>query len=284
MSDTVLPRLRVVCRLSGGSNDKPRPEWFSKRLCVDSLLSAAEELRRANTVVELWLAVDVRSDIDAQAVRARYGRHFDRILPIAGGSAAKSWRATLNLPGLVEGADLVYFVEDDHLHRPDALVRLVHGDAAYRFAYSSDEDLAPHRATVRDGWSTVGSGVTSFAVMTAVLRKDLRLHRCMSRSGRGWDEVTFRALGGGAPEALGSGIRYVASPMADPASRTMMGFIGGIRHSLFRAFAILAGQAHKRVISGLTPPAATHAEPALLASGTDWAAVADAVASRKQEG
>lgn len=274
MSQAASTRLRVVCRLSGGSNNKVRPAWFDKSTCVDSLLVAAAELRRVTDGAELWLAVDVMSDIDLEAVRAKYGRHFDRLLPIAGGSAAKSWRATLNLPGLAEDADLVYFVEDDHLHRPDALVRLVDGDADYRFAYSSDADLAPHANTVSDGWSVVGSGVTSFAVTAPVLRKDIRLHKLMSHSGRGWDEVTFRALGGGAPEALGSGVPYVALPLSDRSSRSAKGLIGGARHSIFRAFALCAGRRKQRTIRALVPAAATHAEPALLASGTDWVGVA----------
>lgn len=269
--------LRVFVRVTPSVNKKSRPDWYDPAVGVASLCDAVESARRSGVDVVSHACVDTSSLRPLMGAVQEQLSRFDHVVEIRGGSAAKSWRALLrHVRRTVKfsDGDGLYFAEDDHLHTPDSLLTVgAAGD--YQFLYASEPDLESSTATDLPNWRAVNSGITSFGVRGRIFRADWKVHYFMSMGGGAWDELTCRALGNGAVDPFGRGLKYIMGAFK-PVPRTARGLLAALRQSVFRLIALLIGKVgQRRVMLTPTPAVATHAESGLLAPGVDWNLVAN---------
>ena len=268
-------QLRVILRLTPSENRKNRPDWYSKETSLRSLLVAIEHARAAHIDVTLLAVIDISSGQSLSPGTATLiEESADAVMPITGGTAGKSWRPVVRLVRDVvpfADDDLIYFIEDDYLHVPDALMTLVKGETEYRLLYAHERDHGkidePH-----NGWAHVPGGTSSFAVTGAAFRSDAPLHIFFSHGGGAWDELSWRALGS---HATKPGVSYVTWPFTRASKWSRRWGLRPIRHAVFRALALAASCLRNRSISVTVPFKATHAEADLLAAGEDWAVQAE---------
>jgi len=273
--DASRPVLYVVLRTTPSENRKNRPEWYSKARCISSIIAAADRARSAGHDVRVIAAVDVSSGLRMPPAASRLLDRTDGILVVRGGTAAKSWRPVIRAIrfGLrPDPGDLVYFVEDDHLHDADALIGLIHGDADYRLLYALASEHGPIHSR-GDGWADVPGGTSSFAVTGRSFRTDFWRHLLMSCGGGAWDELSWRALGSHVTPA---DRRYVLAPFTRDSKWPNPWGLRPIRHAIFRALCVTVARRRTRSIALRLPIAATHCESAMLAGGHDWSALAQA--------
>lgn len=268
----------VLYRVTGGENKKPRPEWFSKALCAASINDAIAYARARELAVISVAFHDSSSGPLAADLQAQVAR-FDRQFSISGGSSSKSWRRLL---GVVDASipfadeDILYFVEDDHLHHVESLDFLATGAADYRFLYSRDSEFEPLSPV---GWRNCVSGVTSFATTGHIYRADRFMLKLFSGAGAAWDNLTCRVLSGQAKSVL-------RSEQAVPA--TVAGDDGRLRHhplmrkNFRRAWRFVGlGWAliqAPRTLQCAMPNLAAHCELRELPEGLDWENIAADVA------
>jgi hypothetical protein len=134
--------LRIVYRSYGGENDKNRPAYYSKKLCLLNALQAAD---RAGAEITFINNGPVADDLVA-LMRPR-----GEIVTLPDVGMRRSFLTGLRLParrGWPAG-DVVYFCEDDYLHVPEAFTALAAAatalDADYYALYGAlldDEDAA----------------------------------------------------------------------------------------------------------------------------------------------
>ncbi|KTS11080.1 hypothetical protein [Microbacterium testaceum] len=267
------PVLHVILRTTPSENRKNRPAWYSKNRCIASMFTAAEHARATGLDVRVTVAVDVSSGLAYPGSISRLLRRADSFLVVRGGTAAKSWRPVIRAVRSSirpDDDDLVYFVEDDHLHRPEALRLLVEGSADYRLLYA----LASEHGTItplRPGWAHVPGGTSSFAVTGRALRADASRHLWMSCGGGAWDELSWRALGSHVSKP---GLAYVLAPFHPTPKWPRPWGLRPLRHAAFRLLCLLLARGRQRSIELRLPIQVTHCEKGMLAGEDDWARVA----------
>ncbi|NQX10924.1 hypothetical protein HQQ80_04730 [Microbacteriaceae bacterium VKM Ac-2855] len=267
-------QLHVVLRLTPSENRKNRPDWYSKETCLRSLLTAIDTARARGVNVAFSVVVDVSSGRRLDPRVSRLLSRADGIQPIVGGTAAKSWRPVVRLVRdhvSFADDDLLYFIEDDYLHQPEALVDLVEGTADYRLLYVP-EDAYYATGDEHDGWASVDTSTSSFALTGAAFREDAAMHLTFSHGGGAWDELCWRGIGSRVhpPAPLG----YVVQPFTSASQWSRKWGLRPIRHAVFRAAALMHARFRSRTVELRLPMPATHGELALLASGTDWSELA----------
>lgn len=208
-------RVHAVYRSTVRENSKPRPAFYSKLLSLYSFLRAVEECEHN---VELTFLNDGAIPGDRLRPMAAWGRILDVAdvsPPTAGrqlrhttsGSTGltRSYFAALDLADR-EGwgqDELVYYVEDDYLHAPMALARLV--EAAERIPDASYFSLYAHRGrregtgpldTAGGSWHLAESTTSTFAARVGALRADRWIHRLSFFAGGTADEDTCHAYQG----------------------------------------------------------------------------------------
>ena len=268
-------KLHVLLRLTPSENRKNRPEWYSKESSFRSLLAAIAVGRESGLEIELTAVVDLASGKSLSAPITELLGQTDRIVPIVGGNAAKSWRPVVRYVRdhvAFADDDLLYFIEDDYLHLPDALVLLTQGTAEYRMLYSPEAEKNGKAGPAVDGWAPVPSGTTSFAVMGRAFREDASLHLRMSHGGGAWDELSSRALGN---HETKPGLGYVLWPFTADSHWERKLSLRPLRHAVFRAIALFESTRRHREVVLRVPFQATHCETAYLAPGVDWEEIAE---------
>lgn len=261
--------IRVFVRIVPGSNGKSRPDWFSKAACVSSVIDAAAFARERNIEITLTAVIDVARGGQLDSALASLIAKFDFVLPIWGGSSARSWRALLEALDhslTADAEDVLYFVEDDHLHSVDSIVRLDQGSADYRLCYVLESEHGK-MADIEGGWATIAGGTSSFAVTARVFTKDRSRHRMMSRGGGAWDELSWRSIGG---TSSPSGLAYVVWPFSKASPWRRKISHRTVRHAIFRAIALALSAQRHRTIKAMVPAGAAHVEPDMLPPGADW--------------
>jgi hypothetical protein len=207
-------QMRVVLRAHGGGNAKPRPEFFSKRLCALSILRAAEQCDERPWLV---LLVDGSVPDDFDGIPER----FDEVVNIAGGSTKRSYKAAIDF--IVQSRwhddDLVFLCEDDYLLLPNALADIQRADAQLgsgRYLCGYEPDNSAYFAKVRTQrtvwvnddvvatigdvrWKRIVSGTSTFAMRVGVLRRDRREHILGAYSGSAFDHTVAMVLAGEQP-------------------------------------------------------------------------------------
>lgn len=242
--------IQAIYRATPASNKKHRPEWFMKRSCLGSFLRAAEVGGIGHASI-LFLCDGPLPEGVVSTMERR-----GRVEQLGGIGNSQSYLAALRravCSGLASD-DIVYFVEDDYLHAPDALTCLGRAIAdapsgSYMTLYDhpdryrqSDDLRTPGRAVELFGdrhCRRVESTNMTFAARVGTLRRDRRLLALAARyTGYPHDRAMWRALQGLGP--------YL--PL-----RTR----------------------GRRVLFGAVPSLATHVEPDALAPGIDWRQLSD---------
>jgi hypothetical protein len=271
-------RVVVAMRVTSSANMKHRPEWFSKNACILSVIESADLLRSTGgevRTIALFDSAGGPADPELTDLLTR----FDTVTEMVGGSARRSWKAMFDIlkrDVADDSFDVIYLVEDDHLHHPDAITALAgfHGDFGLLYCIDYVDGGV---VEFSDGfeWAEAISGVSSFAASRATYLRSRRLLRAMSNTNHAWDEVTWRAVLG--PHRFSA--KYVlwsfskASPWAPWKPQAIWQFVWrliGYVWSLLRKPSRLAS---------VRPSLATHAEVDLLSAGRDWASVAKGVSS-----
>jgi hypothetical protein len=284
-------RLHVVCRSTGGENKKERPSYYSKVMCLVSLLRSIAE---ASQEIDVVFLNDGPVPEDRLALMAQAGEVME--LPEVG--RVRSYWAALGLLATRkwDDGDLVYFVEDDYLHLPNALETLIAAaeelpwapyftlyDCPDRYTRSDDADGGRARVFIggRHHWRTVESTTHTFAARVSVIRADSWLHLLATRDrtrGTPWlrrsadppkspeDRVTWRVVQGLGQYKLASAfVQLMGQKSGIPRDRSVL------RHELRLLVRPSKG---RRLLLGPMPSLATHMEGLFLAPLIDWEAAA----------
>lgn len=241
--------LHVIYRSTGPGNRKRRPEFFDKVMALASFLRAAESM---DVGPELIFVND--GPIPAER-RRMMNESGGRIIDLAGLGNSRSYRIAFDLVRGEEwpGGDLVYFCEDDYLHRPPSLRAMTDAATAieraayftlydhpdrYAGTHPVDEPAARVFETGGQHWRTVESSCMTFGGRAGALRSDRWIHRLGTVPNTPRDQLIWRAT-----QRLGG-------------------------------FRLVPRRGH--VLIAALPALATHCEDGLLAPGIDWAGEAEA--------
>lgn len=244
-----MTRVQIVYRASPASSTKERPPWFSKALCLGSLLRSAGMLKN----VDFAFVVDGMIPEQVTTVMRRYGSVA--VLHNAGNSGSYRGSVRRALGSTQDG--WVFMCEDDYLFRLGAVHALqgaadLLGAGTYLTPYDHPDRYLPgHDWRVRGAmevavgevrWRSVESTTMTYATLVETLAKDAWLHRLATVHGTPLDRQLWLLL---------------QAP----------GWVYGVaRLARFR-----------RRLLGPVPSMATHCEAAYLAPGVDWASEADEV-------
>ena len=267
-----MPLIHVMVRVVAHENRKNRPKWYSKELRLASLVDSVSTARRNGINARTIALLDSSGPSPYQDLDFALA-DFDEVRRIKGGSASRSWRAMLRvisreLKGLDDG-DIVYFVEDDHLHTKEAITVLNGTEADYTFLYSTDVDSA----SANGGWMRAHSGVSSFAVRASVLRKDFRRLYVFSYSRNAWDNLTCHALSRDLP-AVYLFSQRIEDPLDHEGRVTLA---AKFSYQLLWTLIALAWVSKPRSLAACVPNQAAHAELQHLPLGRDWGQTAASI-------
>lgn len=170
------------CNFSSNSHNKPRPEWFDREKIFDSLIST----------------LDSRVDYTAfhDSGNGEIENHFlnnKNVNKISkkGGNDAQSFLNVLNyvIEQNYNDEDIIYFLEDDYLHKPGWIDILIEGfeyiGADYYTLYDHpdkyylpmyDELQSKIIATPSVHWRTTPSTTNTYACKFGTLKKHLDIH------------------------------------------------------------------------------------------------------------
>ncbi len=284
------PRLHVVMRSYGGENMKDRPDYYSKLVCLASVIRAASVLGAA---AELVFVNDGSIPQDRMALMRSAGE----VVQLEAGSNRASYRTAIQMAVRREWADtdLVWFAEDDYLYTPRSFERLLaaaqdpalaeidyfslYGGSA--FDTSSGRLHAkerPERGAAGDPSPTVVGDVTwfrslattsSFGVRYAALAQDAGLLRLMPFSGGAWDRTTCLTLQGLRPFTRQELVEDLLPFGNEPPLRWPRAVTRGLVR-LGLSPRALRRPSRRRTMLGADPDQAGHLELGHLAPGTDW--------------
>ena len=275
-------RLSAYYRVTPTSNGKPRPPWYTRHRALRSFLLACA---RAGAPVDVAFVADGGVPDDLAALVAGAGP----VLPVRGGSAAKSFRRLLDVAAARESGDaLVWLAEDDYLYRPEALGQVLAAARALPQAdlfgvYTPDNADWHRRHASQPGprppeqrfdvegqtWRRAWDSTSTFGLRAAALRADAGLLRLCSRAGGPWDHACAAAVQGVPPYPVTALHRDLFLRV----SRASAG--RAVSRPLIRA-AVDAAARTRPPRTWVSPVVdlATHAEPGYVSAGTDWAALA----------
>jgi hypothetical protein len=286
--------LHVILRSTAKANRKARPAYFSKAICLVSLLWACAMVPAPE--IELTFVNDGEMEDPRRRIMRAKGEVITGTFDLR-----HSYGTAIDLVRKRPwpDADLVYFCEDDHLHRPEAMRALVAAAAAspetdYFALYGSVDALLPtgeplpptipvprrwHSSTddlVADDdvhWRRALSATSSFAVRAGVMRADAAIHTIGHRT-RGnagaHDHAICLAFQGYAPFPWFEPIRKLVTARDERLDRRLK---HAVWETSLNALSLRA-RAHPHVMLGATPSLACHLEDGVIAAGIDWAAVA----------
>jgi len=278
----VAERLSAYYRVTPTGNGKPRPPWFSPQRALRSFLAACA---RAGAPVDVAFVADGGVPDELARLVADSGP----VLPVRGGSAAKSFRRLLDVAtGRETGDALVWFAEDDYVYRPEALAQVLAAarqlpqadlfgvytpdNADWHRRHTSQPGLRPPEQRFDVGgqpWRRAWDSTSTFGLRGAALRADAGLLRLCSRAGGPWDHACLSAVQGVAPYPVSALHRDLfLRPSRASAGRVVS------RPVLRAAVDVAARTRAPRTWVSPVVDLATHAEPGYVSAGTDWAALA----------
>ncbi len=269
-------RLHVVYRSHGGENAKGRPDWYSKRVGLESFCRAVERVRdeRPDAEAEVVFLNDGPVPPDRLDLMARWGDP----VTIDGGSNRRSYLTALGLPRRRgwDGRDVLLLAEDDYLWRPEALVALV--DAAGTPGTRAADYFAPYGEEVPDTglpvrWERLESTTSTFAARVHALREDERLLWLCALSGGNFDYASCLTLQGRRPLHAARARRPPRARRRHPGLEVRAA--PGVPHGMRTAVDVrsLRRPSRRRVLLGAEPALATHMEDGWIAPGP-WEEIA----------
>lgn len=286
--------LHIISRSYWGENKKDRPEYYSKRLSLLSLIRSFQQL--VPGTAELIFMNDGPIPEDRLELMKSSGEVIVRSNLGALGSAS----ATFDLP-ITRGwskDDLVWFAEDDYLYLPHAFTDLVAAaeafpQASYFGLYALIGMRQPNGASFDDvhrfpsGWSS--SGVTlvnghpwrralsttgTCGVRMEALIEDCAMMKVAMRTGGAWDHTISLMYQGFTPYPMKSLLQALFATdtsKAFPHRTAICGVRMGL--NLYNAMRAL-NPSRQRVLVAPDPALITHMETEHMAVGTDWEAFA----------
>lgn len=108
--------LHIFYRACSIENNKPRPAFYSKAVCLQSCIIALKRVQPARLVV-------VHDGPVSDEFLTLLDSHGE-IVELAGVGEAQSFNFTLELAAKCDPGDLVYLAEDDYIHAPEAFQKL----------------------------------------------------------------------------------------------------------------------------------------------------------------
>ncbi|WP_131745330.1 hypothetical protein [Frankia sp. Cppng1_Ct_nod] len=292
-------KLHVVHRSVGSENRKDRPAFYSKSLALASLLRAVDNL---DIEAELVFVNDGEVPADRLEMMEKAGE----VLTVRCGSNRSSYRRVLRLPRdrRWSPADLVWFSEDDYLYTAASLRHLIlaadeldHADYFTLYSMLRFDRAATRRSPLigprarADGdpeavrldtvrWYRAVSSTSTFGARVRVLLADEWLLRTAPFVGGAWDHASCLAYQGYRPFSL----REIAGQARQPglsglsrAAARRIALVGA--RTAANAVALARPESARRTLVAPDPDLVTHMEEGLLAPGTDWAALATALAT-----
>jgi hypothetical protein len=284
-------KLHVIYRSTGKENTKARPYFYTKLLCLLSLLFAIQASDARPEVLFL-------NDDPIPEKRLRLMRATGEVVSVP--PVTRGWMAsglahqTAGSVGLTRSYlaalklahghgwpddDVVYFVEDDYMHQVDALSCLM--DAARALpeaAYLSLHGSIDWRRTVpfdcgSHSWYLAESTTSTFAARIGALHADRWIHRLSLFAGGTADRDICQAYRGVRPfrwsYLIGDLLGNAPGPRGSVAGR---GKRAGLQTAM-NALAIKSAFRRHELLCA-DPPLATHLEIPYLAPGVDWEALA----------
>ena len=235
--------LHIIYRASDLDKPDVRPFYYSKLLCLKSLLVAVEKINGFSFT--LYYDGDKGNELIDELQNMIPQSKIMRLSKA--GNARSFWKAYVDALELPQN-DWVYFVEDDYLHTIDALEKLVDcmnsiPDADYitlydhpvRYAtdYHFGLDIS-HRVNKiyisnKCHWRTQESTCMTFAAQVAVLRDDRAIFdKYVHQVPVPEDRELFRELQGLAGYESGSPFRLLIGPMPSLATHCHLPWIAPI--------------------------------------------------------
>lgn len=175
--------LHILYRFCNQENSKKRPQFFSKKLCLENFIIAFNYVKNEST---FHLICD--GEIEQEIVSLTADIATIEQLPSVGNSA--SFLVALEKSLSFSEQDLIYFVEDDYLHCPDSLVKLLDCQESiecdyitlydhpvrYMPDYELGRDWAVNNETIylskSHHWREVESTCMTFASTSQILKAD----------------------------------------------------------------------------------------------------------------
>ncbi|MDQ6811927.1 MAG: hypothetical protein M3Z95_08530 [Actinomycetota bacterium] len=269
-------RLHVIHRAAAGGG-KRRPEFFSKRVALLSLLRTARACRPPPAITFLN-----DGEIDPQ----RLGLMEDAgdVVALSGIGNSPSYRRVLALVDALEADpdDLVFLAEDDYVYVEDALSALLEAAQSVRAAdYFTLHDhpnyqrrggghRGPSHELAGRSWFSVDNATMSFAARVGRLRADLWIHWLGAQQDFPHDEGIWGAI------FARRGFR-LAGAMA------RVDLVPWDRLVLQRAGGRLVRRSEPPVMVCPVPTLATHGEVTDVAAGVDWRAEVGAIEAWARE-
>lgn len=268
-----VPALHTIYRSSPGENLKGRPVFYSKDVALASFVRAAG---RGGSGSRIFV-----NDGFIGGLRGHLQQCTGEIVQLHGAGNARSYRACVALAESRnwDDEDLVYFVEDDYLHAPEALLALRMAaeaipEADYLTLYDHPDYYALDRhrywiprfgseTSVGDqSWRRVRSTCLTYAARVGAIRRDSWLHYLCSRDGSTpSDYVLWSTLQSYGPDLLG--LRLLKRPVR-PSARALLGAVVR-RHP----------KAARPRLYGIKRGLAGHLEEGMLGPDLDWMSLAD---------
>ena len=286
--------LHIVSRSYAGENKKGRPDYYSKRLSLISLIRAFQQLEPGTA--ELIFINDGPIPENRLGLMKSAGEVVMRSrLGMQG-----SLRAILELPIVRSWPkdDLVWFAEDDYLYKPRAFVDLLAAtrtfpQASYFGLYALMGMREPNGTAFQDvdrlprGWSdsdvTLVNGhpwrralstTSTFGVRVQALVEDYPMMKRAMYTGGAYDHTTSLMYQGFLPYPAKSLVKTLLDKKRGGAFPRRAA-ICGVRMALdlYSLMRVLKPSRH-RILMSAEPALITHLETEQLAVGTDWEEVA----------
>ena len=281
--------LRLVYRLYGGQNRKNRPDYFDKGTCLASFLVAARTADAEAVVL---------ADGPLPAPWRELAERGARVIDIPGGPVGLrgSYWSALRLPDRLgwPDDDVVYFCEDDYLHRPEAFVALRSATesipaAGYFALYASTPDNptadgstpwgwrpAPDAMVDGQRWVNVPSTTSTHGVRLGALRADLGIIRqgMIPYPERFLDHEILMVCQGALPYSPAEIV------LGRAATRFRTGYRAVAANCVLTPFRLafelraLTRRRQPHLLYASDPNLACHLETPMLAPQVDWPAVA----------
>jgi hypothetical protein len=252
MSTSQHSQLHIIYRSVGGDHRKGRPLYFSKMLCLRSMLRS---ISRMEDRPQITFVNDGPMPEDRLEVMGRWGE----VVSLPGLGNSPSYREALKMATAVS-EPLMYMAEDDYLYTEDAFPKMMRAfeelpDVDYitlfdhldRYRRRDDARRGYSRLLLAAGhhWRTIDSTCMTFGARVAALRSDAWIH---------W---------------IGTTRRITTVPKDMPRDRTIWRITQGQKGFLWKF--------PKRTLIGPVPSLAAHMDPQAMAPNVDWEQVAGEV-------
>lgn len=238
-----------------------------------SLLNSIEFARGRGVTVESVAFVDEAAGPMRGQLKGLVGR-FDRIVTYRAGSSRRSWQRHLRmLHNLVpvSADDVIYLVEDDHLHSEHAIHALSELPTEYGLLYSISKDVDKVLSDNEYRWVSTKRGVSSFALSGRAFRRDWRLLSLLAYAGPAFDYLTWNVVKG----KTYFSVREILLPFNPTPPFTKTNLLKSLWQVGWRTICnVLSFARPATEIAALAPSGSTHAELGWLAPLVDWQSVA----------